>query len=134
METGVWVAAGGATVLVGLVAAFFLRLRLLAGRTGSFECALRMPGERRWTSGIATLTEDAMEWSRLISLRPRPRYRISRDDIELGQMRHRAGGGPVIEVECRYRGHRVELAMVEDSHSAVVAWLESAAPTQPRLF
>lgn len=120
METWAWVAAGAA-VLVVLVAAFLLRLRILAGRTGSFECALRMPGERRWTSGIATLAEDSIEWSRLVSLRPGPRYRISRDDVELGQMRHRAGGGPVVEVECRYRGHRVELAMVEDSHSAVTA-------------
>jgi len=27
-----------------------------------------------------------------------------------------------------------DLAMMEESHSALVAWVESAAPEQPRLF
>lgn len=134
MRTTVLAAVIVVAVLVLLAVVFLLRLRILAGRVGSFECALRLPGERRWTSGIATLGDDHVEWSRLVSLYPRPRYRIARGDIELGQFHHRGVNGRVVEVDCRCREHSCELAMLEDSYSALVAWLESAAPTQPSLF
>ena len=35
---------------------------------------------------------------------------------------------------CDLAGHSFDLAMLSDSHSALVAWLESAAPTQPSLL
>ena len=85
-------------------------------------------------SGIATFGGDAVEWTRLVSLSVRPRYRFERADIELGGVSHRGAEGNIVDVECDYRGERFDLAMVEDSHSAMVAWLESAAPTQPKLL
>ena len=107
----VWATAGAVAVVVLLLTGVFIvRLRRLAGRVGSFECALRRPGRSRWMSGIATFGGDSVEWTRLVSLSPRPRYHFDRADIAF------------------------DLAMVEDSHSAMVAWLESAAPTQPRLL
>lgn len=42
--------------------------------------------------------------------------------------------GRVVDVACQVGQARYDLGMLEDSHSALVAWLESAAPTQPRLF
>ena len=49
----VWTAAGAAALVVlVLTGVFIVRLRYLAGRVGSFECALRRPGRTRWTSGI----------------------------------------------------------------------------------
>ena len=75
-----------------------------------------------------------MDWTRLISLSVRPRYHFERADIELGRVRHRGAGGRVVDVECTYRGEHFDLAMIEDSHSAMVAWLEAAAPTQPRFL
>lgn len=131
----VWTAAGAVVLVVlVLIGVFIVRLRRLAGRVGSFECALRRPGLNRWMSGIATFGGDSVEWTRLVSLSVRPRYRFERADIELGGVSHRGAEGNIVDVECAYRGERFDLAMVEDSHSAMVAWLESAAPTQPKLL
>ena len=82
----VWTAAGAlALVVLVLIGVFIVRLRRLAGRVGSFECALRRPGRSRWMSGIATFGGDSVEWTRLVSLSVRPRYRLAR--------RHRARWG-----------------------------------------
>ena len=47
------------------------------------------------------------------------------------------GTGRVVEVHCVDATRSPEgfdLAMMEESHSALIAWVESAAPEQPRLF
>ncbi|MBW3068781.1 MULTISPECIES: DUF2550 family protein [unclassified Actinomyces] len=131
----VWeVVVAVALVVIALTGGFLLRLRFLAGRVGSFECALRPQGSARWISGIAVFGDDDLEWHRLVSFGLRRRRRFRRDDLELGPVHHRGQGGHVVDVPCKYRGERFELAMVEDSHSALVAWIESAAPSQPTLF
>lgn len=116
-----------------LVVVFLGRLRFLASQVGSFECALLRSGRRRYMSGIATFGDEAIEWHRLISLSPRARYRMHRDDLVLGGPRPRAGGR-IVDVTCTVAGKSFDLAMLSDSHSALVAWLESAAPTQPSLL
>lgn len=116
-----------------LVVVFLTRLRFLASQVGSFECALLRSGHRRYMSGIATFGDEAIEWHRLISLSPRARYRMHRDDLVLGGPRPRAGGR-IVDVTCTVAGESFDLAMLSDSHSALVAWLESAAPTQPSLL
>ena len=116
-----------------LVVVFLARLRFLASQVGSFECALLRAGRRRYMSGIATFGDEAIEWHRLISLSPRARYQMHRDDLVLGPPRPRAGGR-IVDVTCDLAGHSFDLAMLSDSHSALVAWLESAAPTQPSLL
>ena len=135
MGHSVWTAVGAAALVVlVLTGVFIVRLRYLAGRVGSFECALRRPGRTRWTSGIATFGGESVEWIRLVSLSVRPRYHFERAGIELGKARHRGVDGHIVDVECTYRGEHFDLAMIEDSHSAMVAWLEAAAPTQPRFL
>ena len=116
-----------------LVVVFLGRLRFLASQVGSFECALLRSGRRRYMSGIATFGDEAIEWHRLISLSPRARYRMHRDDLVLGGPRPRAGGR-IVDVTCTVAGESFDLAMLSDSQSALVAWLESAAPTQPSLL
>lgn len=116
-----------------LVVVFLGRLRFLASQVGSFECALLRSGRRRYMSGIATFGDEAIEWHRLISLSPRARYQMHRDDLVLGGPRPRAGGR-IVDVTCTVAGKSFDLAMLSDSHSALVAWLESAAPTQPSLL
>ena len=116
-----------------LVVVFLGRLRFLASQVGSFECALLRSGRRRYMSGIATFGDEAIEWHRLISLSPRARYRMHRDDLVLGGPRPRAGGR-IVDVTCMVAGESFDLTMLSDSHSALVAWLESAAPTQPSLL
>ena len=134
MGQHVWmVVAIAVTALVLLAGGFLVRLRYLAGEVGSFECALLRSGRRRYMSGIATFGDEAIEWHRLISLSPRARYRMHRDDLVLGGPRPRAGGR-IVDVTCTVAGKSFDLAMLSDSHSALVAWLESAAPTQPSLL
>ncbi|MDU5427921.1 DUF2550 family protein [Actinomyces urogenitalis] len=131
--TGWCVLAVLAAALV-LVALILLRVRLLASQVGSFECALRRPQDRRWMSGVACFGDETVEWYRLISLSWRPKFRMPREDMVLTDARRRGTAGRVVDVACQVGQARYDLGMLEDSHSALVAWLESAAPTQPRLF
>lgn len=129
-----WCVLGLLGLAVLLVLAFLLRIRLLAGAVGSFECALRPAGSARLMSGFAAFGDDAITWHRLVSLSPWPRYRMAREVFEVNASSPRGADGRVIDVSCTVGGQRIELAMLEDSHSALVSWLESAAPSQPRLF
>ena len=138
MGQHVWmVVAIVVTALVLLVGGFLVRLRYLAGQVGSFECAMRPTGGQRWMSGVASFQLDSLEWYRLMSLSTRPTRVWRRLDLELSEARRRREQGRVVEVHCVDATRSPEgfdLAMMEESHSALVAWVESAAPEQPRLF
>ena len=124
-------------VLVLLIGGFLARLRYLAGQVGSFECALRPRGAQRWLSGVASFRLDSLEWYRLMSLSTRPSRVWRRLDLELSAARRRREQGRVVEVHCVDATRSPEgfdLAMMEESHSALVAWVESASPEQPRLY
>ena len=138
MGQHVWmVVAIAVTALVLLTGGFLIRLRHLAGQVGSFECAMRPTGGQRWMSGVASFQLDSLEWYRLVSLSMRPTRVWRRLDLELSTARRRREQGRVVEVHCVDATRSPEgfdLAMMEESHSALVAWVESAAPEQPRLF
>ena len=124
-------------VLVLLIGGFLARLRYLAGQVGSFECALRPRGAQRWLSGVASFRLDSLEWYRLMSLSTRPSRVWRRLDLELSAARRRREQGRVVEVHCvdaTAGPDGFDLAMMEESHSALVAWVESAAPEQPSLY
>ena len=124
-------------VLVLLIGGFLARLRYLAGQVGSFECAMRPPGAQRWLSGVASFRLDSLEWYRLMSLSTRPSRVWRRLDLELSAARRRREQGRVVEVHCvdaTAAPDSFDLAMMEESHSALVAWVESASPEQPRLY
>ena len=126
-----------AVSLVLLTGGFLVRLRYLAGQVGSFECAMRTPGTQRWLSGVASFRFDSLEWYRRMSLSMRPSRVWRRLDLELSAARRRREQGRVVEVHCvdaTAGPDGFDLAMMEESHSALVAWVESAAPEQPRLF
>ena len=124
-------------VLVLLAGGFLVRLRYLAGQVGSFECAMRLPGGQRWLSGVASFRLDSLEWYRLVSFSTRPSRSWSRLNLELSEVRRRREQGRVVEVHCvdaTAGSDGFDLAMMEESHSALVAWVESAAPEQPSLY
>ena len=124
-------------VLVLLIGGFLARLRYLAGQVGSFECALRPRGAQRWLSGVASFRLDSLEWYRLMSLSTRPSRVWRRLDLELSAARRRREQGRVVEVHCvdaTAGPDGFDLAMMEESHSALVAWVESASPEQPSLY
>ena len=127
----------GIIALVLLAGGFLVRLRYLAGQVGSFECAMRLPGGQRWLSGVASFRLDSLQWYRLMSLSTRPSRVWRRLDLELSAARRRREQGRVVEVHCvdaTAGSDGFDLAMMEESHSALIAWVESAAPEQPRLF
>ena len=120
-----------------LTGGFLVRLRYLAGQVGSFECAMRLPGGQRWLSGVASFRLDSLEWYRLMSLSTRPSRVWRRLDLELSAARRRREQGRVVEVHCvdaTAGSDGFDLAMMEESHSALVAWVESAAPEQPSFY
>ena len=120
-----------------LTGGFLVRLRYLAGQVGSFECAMRLPGGQRWLSGVASFRLDSLEWYRLMSLSTRPSRVWRRLDLELSAARRRREQGRVVEVHCvdaTAGPDGFDLAMMEESHSALVAWVESASPEQPSLY
>ena len=138
MGQHVWmIVAIVAIALVLLTGGFLARLRYLAGQVGSFECAMRPAGGQRWLSGVASFRLDSLEWYRLVSFSTRPSRSWSRLNLELSEARRRREQGRVVEVHCvdaTAGPDGFDLAMMEESHSALVAWVESAAPEQPRLF
>ena len=127
----------GIIALVLLTGGFLVRLRYLAGQVGSFECAMRLPGGQRWLSGVASFRLDSLQWYRLMSLSTRPSRVWRRLDLELSAAKRRREQGRVVEVHCvdaTASPDGFDLAMMEESHSALVAWVESAAPEQPSLY
>lgn len=127
----------GIIALVLLTGGFLVRLRYLAGQVGSFECAMRLPGGQRWLSGVASFRLDSLQWYRLMSLSTRPSRVWRRLDLELSAAKRRREQGRVVEVHCvdaTAGSEGFDLAMMEESHSALVAWVESAAPEQPSLY
>ena len=138
MGQHVWmIVAIVAIALVLLTGGFLARLRYLAGQVGSFECAMRPAGGQRWLSGVASFRLDSLEWYRLMSLSTRPSRVWRRLDLELSAARRRREQGRVVEVHCVDATRSPEgfdLAMMEESHSALIAWVESASPEQPRLY
>ena len=126
-----------AVTLMLLTGGFLVRLRYLAGQVGSFECAMRLPGGQRWLSGVASFRLDSLEWYRLVSFSTRPSRSWSRLNLELSEVRRRREQGRVVEVHCVDATRSPEgfdLAMMEESHSALIAWVESASPEQPSLY
>ena len=138
MGQHVWmIVAIVAIALVLLTGGFLARLRYLAGQVGSFECAMRPAGGQRWLSGVASFRLDSLEWYRLVSFSTRPSRSWSRLNLELSEARRRREQGRVVEVHCVDATRSPEgfdLAMMEESHSALVAWVESASPEQPSLY
>ena len=127
----------GIIALVLLAGGFLVRLRYLAGQVGSFECAMRLPGGQRWLSGVASFRLDSLQWYRLMSLSTRPSRVWRRLDLELSAAKRRREQGRVVEVHCvdaTAGSEGFDLAMMEESHSALVAWVESASPEQPSLY
>ena len=58
-------------------------------------------------------------------------------NLELSEVRRRREQGRVVEVHCVDATRSPEgfdLAMMEESHSALIAWVESASPEQPSLY
>jgi Protein of unknown function (DUF2550) len=89
-----------------------------------------------WTLGTARYAEDMLEWYRVFSFSPRPRWVFPRRELEVRGRRVPDGpealallSGAVV-LECSWGERWVELAMADDALTGFLAWLESAPPGQ----
>ena len=129
---------GGLLLLLVLYAiGLVFRRRWISRNGGTFELSVRVrPGRagRGWILGVARYTGDGLEWFRVFSLAPRPRFVYSRADLQYVGRREPEGAeayslysGHVI-VTCRTPTGPLEVAMSPNALTGFLAWLEAAPP------
>jgi len=135
-----WLADSSGALLVLLLlygVALVFRRRWIARNGGTFELSVRVRSGRAgrgWMLGAARYTADGLEWFRVFSLAPRPRFVYRRADLAYVGRRDPEG----VEAYSLYSGHIVvccrtpagplEIAMSPSALTGFLAWLESAPP------
>ena len=124
-------------VLFGL--SLVVRRRWLSRNGGTFELSVRVRSERPgrgWVLGLGRYAGDRLEWFRIFSLAPRPRFVYRRGDIEYLARRDPVGpeayslySGHVV-VECDSPTGPVELAMSPEALTGFQSRVEAAPPGQ----
>lgn len=126
----------GVLLAVGVMA-FVLhlsRVRALTGRVGSFPSSIRAVDSSRWRPGVTHYAVDRLEWYRLFSVSPRPRYSWPRNEFRIlsrtplvndGSWRER---GDLCEIECDVAGRRFVLVLSVNAYEGLSSWLEAAPP------
>ena len=133
--------ADSAGVLLFLVllygVALVVRRRWISRNGGTFEFSVRVRSGRAgrgWILGVGRYTGDALEWFRIFSLAPRPRYSYRRSELEYVGRREAEGAEAYslysghIVVTCRTPSGLLEVAMSPDALTGFLAWLEAAPP------
>jgi hypothetical protein len=135
-----WV-VDSAGVLLFLVLLYGLclvvRRRWLSRNGGTFEFSVRVRSARAgrgWILGVGRYTGDILEWFRIFSLAPWPRYSYRRDELEYVGRREAEGAEAFslysghIVVTCRTPSGLLEVAMSPDALTGFLAWLEAGPP------
>jgi len=127
---------GGALFIVAAaLSAVFTRRRVIARGRPLTVCALREPGDRRWRFGLARFGTTELEWFTLLGLSLRPARQWDRGLLNIRTGRPlEPGERPEIlipgamQVECRYRRTRFEVALARAPYTALRSWLEASPP------
>ena len=132
-------AAGVALVAVLLYGiALIVRRRLLARHGGTFELSHRARTDkagRGWVLGLGRYTAESLEWFRIFSLSPRPKYVWSRADLEYTGRRDPGGVEQLslypdhVVIRCTSPDGDVELALSQEALMGFQAWLEASPPS-----
>ena len=135
-----WLAdSAGSLLLLVLVygLALVVRRRWISRHGGTFEFSVRVRSGRAgrgWILGVGRYTGDDLEWFRIFSLAPRPRFRYHRRELEYVGRRDPVGveayslySGHIV-VTCRTPSGPLEVAMSPEALTGFLAWLESAPP------
>ncbi|WP_028280768.1 DUF2550 domain-containing protein [Arthrobacter sp. H5] len=117
-------------LLVLMIGAFCLRRYQLRRALGTFDASICLPPSG-WRMGVCRYTDMHLEWLRLMSLSPRPRYRYLRSSLELQSRRQpteaekaRIQPGAIVVV-LTYEGQELLLAMNFDVYAGLSSWLEA---------
>jgi hypothetical protein len=125
----------GLLLLYGL--ALVARRRWLSRNGGTFEFSVRVRSGRAgrgWILGVGRYTGDALEWFRIFSLAPRPRFTYRRSELEYVGRRDPEGveayslySGHIV-VTCRTPAGLLDVGMSPDALTGFLSWLEAAPP------
>nr|WP_285725421.1 DUF2550 domain-containing protein [Psychromicrobium sp. YIM S02556] len=113
-----------------LIAIFIVRRALLRGALGTVDASIR-PAGHRWRMGVCRYQDTDLEWFRLLSLSPLPRYSYKRSSLELlGRRDPTEGERAHIQPDCvivlmRYEGQELMLAMKFEAYIGLSSWLEA---------
>ncbi|MDQ3629516.1 MAG: DUF2550 domain-containing protein [Actinomycetota bacterium] len=141
MQVWEWVVVDSLVLLVVFIVllplTFVARRRWLTRAGGVFELSINDRGgthPQGWTIGLGRYVDNKLEWFRFFSLRLRPTRSFAREALDVLERRLPHGpeafalhSGHVI-IECRDGARPVQLAMGEQSVTALLAWLESSPP------
>jgi Protein of unknown function (DUF2550) len=140
-----WLAdSSGAFLLLLLLygLALVVRRRWISRYGGTFEASIRVRSGRAgrgWLLGVARYTGDGLEWFRIFSLAPRPRYAYRRAELEYVGRREPSGveayslySGHIV-VACRTPSGSVEMGMSPAALTGFLAWLEAAPPGRAQI-
>jgi hypothetical protein len=131
--------SSGALLLLVLLYGLSLvaRRRWISRNGGTFEFSVRVRSGRAgrgWVLGVGRYTGGDLEWFRIFSLAPRPRFRYRRADLEYVGRRDAEGveayslySGHIV-VTCRTPSGLLEVAMSPSALTGFLAWLEAAPP------
>lgn len=124
-------------LVVLLVLGLLVRGRLLARSGGAFDMSVTRgsePGAKGWMHGLAVYGDAEVRWFRTFSLSWRPRYRLTRGDVQIDGRRQPVGD----EVHAIHPGHLIvsatrasgvqQLAMSPNALTGLLSWLESSPP------
>lgn len=133
--TGEWLVGGCLFIVVVVLAAVFVRRRLIARGEPLTVCALREPGDRRWRFGLVRYVTTGVEWYTLegFSVRPARQWERTLLDIGAGQFLE-TGERPEIlipeamKVECRCGDAPFEIALAQAQYTALRSWVEASPP------
>jgi len=117
--------------------ALVVRRRVLSRNGGTFELSYRVRPQkagRGWLLGIGRYSGDSLEWFRIFSLAPRPKFSWTRAELSYTAQREPEGVekmslyGDHVVVTCASPRGEVELAMNRSSLMGFQSWLEAAPP------
>lgn len=126
-------------LLLALVISFAVRRRLITRSGDTFDISINRRTEHvaaGWTMGVGRYRGSHLEWFRVFSLSPRPRYRFERASLQINGRREPDGK----EVFALHAGHLIvtcqstlgvkQLALGPKALTALLSWLESSPPGQ----
>jgi len=124
-------------LLVLLVVILLVRRAVIISHGGVFDCGLRRwsggnPGG--WALGMARYSGNLFKWYRMFAFIPRHSLQLSRDDMELGEMRRMDAMESlqlfddqyVVELLPLDGGPRRDLSMSRQSLVGLSSWLEAS--------